>query len=105
MLSDYNMLIPTLQLADILSAHYSEVYMYFFSVPMSYHTIELSFLFGTPFGADSADERLLVKYDPQAPVDSPLKKLSKTFMRTWASFAKNRLLVVEFNVNSNFIYN
>ena len=92
MLSDYNMVIPTSHIADMIQKHSPDVYFYYFTDPHSYHSIELSYLFGAPFGAYSADDKEKVSFKPNDPPDSPRKKLSRNIMKIWTHFAKHKFV-------------
>lgn len=85
-LSDFHMVAPTIQLADVLSRHQEQVYYYYFRHPLSYHSIELSYLFGTPFGADPGDESGKVSYATSTDGD---RKLSLYFMKQWRAIARD----------------
>ena len=80
------MVAPTIQLADVLSRHQEQVYYYYFRHPLSYHSIELSYLFGTPFGADPGDESGKVSYATSTDGD---RKMSLYLMLQWRAIARD----------------
>lgn len=85
LLSDMHMIAPTIEMADILS-EYVNVYQYHFSLSNCYHSIELNYVFGTPFSGHFADEMTINgSIDDFTPED---RNFSLDIMKLWTNFAK-----------------
>lgn len=85
LLSDMHMVAPTIDMSDILSK-YVPVYQYHFSVDDCYHSVELNYVFGSPFSGHFADE--MTTNGTVEGFTEEQRLLSRRIMKLWTSFAK-----------------
>ncbi len=83
-----HMVAPTADLAELLAAYHPDVYQYHFIVPNSFHSVELNYVFGSPFSGRLADE---MNYDQTLDMFNDTDRAySALVMRLWTNFAKYR---------------
>ena len=82
-----HMFAPTVEMADIVAQHSTNIYQYHFSTPgHSYHSIELNYVFGAPYSGLFADEMTVNGSIDKFSVAE--KQLSLDVMKLWTSFAR-----------------
>ena len=87
LLSDLNMVAPTVDLASLASRHQDNVYQYHFSATNCFHSLELNFVFGTPFSGKFADE--MTPPNSNRTFSEEERDLSRLVMTLWSNFAKH----------------
>ena len=90
-LTDLGLVAPTSAMAAKLAAlGNTQVYTYYFDHHITYHSVELNYIFGIPYIGGSVDEfGILQKFDE---VD---KDKSSLFMKMWSDFAKTGCVQIE----------
>ena len=89
MLTDLGLVAPTSEMAGLLSHRkQQQVYVYYFNHQISYHSVELNFVFGTPFIQGSVDE--FEQLNIVKNFTAKDKWRSNMFMKLWVNFAKYR---------------
>ena len=91
-MSDLSFVVPAVEQADMYYSSHIPVYMYEFSHSSllanppwqgSYHTLELEFVFGTPFLNFTTDGGYAWLYTNED------RKVSKKVMKIWSNFIKH----------------
>ena len=82
-LSDLGLVAPTAEMAGRLAVREEHpVYMYYFNSALSYHSVELNYVFGLPFVPGSVDEMgAITQFN-----DSD-KEISSFMIKLWTNFA------------------
>ena len=89
-LSDIGLVAPTAQMATLLSAQENmKVYIYYLENYISYHSVELNYVFGVPWIGGDVDELGMFNDMEKVPQD---KTKSLQFMKMWTNFAKTGLV-------------
>jgi len=81
------MIAPITEMADMISAFEEDIYQYHFSVPSSFHSVELNYVYGAPFSGHFADE--MTMNGTVELFDEQDRQLSLRMMDMWIHFAKH----------------
>ena len=81
-----HMVAPTVDIASKVSDHNVPVYHYHFAPRISYHSVELNYVFGSPFNGKYADE--MGSYFGTNFTEED-RKHSREVMVMWTQFAKH----------------
>ena len=82
-----HMIAPIVDMADIVSHYQPEVYQYHFTLDPSFHSVELNYVFGTPFSGHFADE--MTDGGTVELFTEQQRHLSLIVMEMWSNFAKD----------------
>ncbi len=84
-MSDLGLLAPTDKMAQELSKRPGmHVYKYHVDNEISYHSVELNYVFGVPWAGGDVDEMGIIKIYNETDKD-----ISVMFMKLWTDFAKH----------------